>query len=243
MAAPYDYVQIVTDDDWGLVGIIPNNGTKTPKGSQLASLNSVKTNGNPFVSINKDDKIKGITSSSNQSVYETKSQERSHRDPYVQVDETKVRLPIERKTPAETQTIFQAGSFRTLPEATVVNRRRPITKPLHGSGHSIASFEVTGQNKVLFDNTHIMEKKVDDPPITRAELTNANISLYGRTVNPNTLNGIGALEYSQINDNRIVSVRGGSQHRIEASDPVLFGEISNLAGAGNRDNILVGFGR
>lgn len=27
MDTPYDYIQIVTDDDWGLVGIVPNNGS------------------------------------------------------------------------------------------------------------------------------------------------------------------------------------------------------------------------
>lgn len=27
MASAYDYVQIVVDDDWGLVGIVPNNGS------------------------------------------------------------------------------------------------------------------------------------------------------------------------------------------------------------------------
>lgn len=154
MAAPYDYVQIVTDDDWGLVGIIPNNGTETP-------------NGNPFISINTDDRVKRIPSNQNDSV----------------------------------------PTITSLPKATVVNRRRP--------------------------NTNNIAKKVEVPPITRAEST---ISLYGHTLNPNILNGMGALE-SSLNP----SIHGRSQHRMHESDLVLFGEISNLAGPCNRDNILVGY--
>lgn len=176
MAAPYDYVQIVTDDDWGLVGIIPNNGTESP-------------NANPFVNINTNQNF-----SVSKLSFETKFQDRSG---------------IERKIPAEKQGIPQVSRIRSLPEATVVNRRRP--------------------------NNYIA-KKVEDPPITRAESTNYN-SLYGRNVNPNILNGMAALESSLS-----TSIRGGSQYQMDNSDLLLFGEISNLAGAGNRDNILVGFG-
>lgn len=143
MATPYDYVQIVAGDDWGLVGIIPNNGAAASRAK------------NPFINTNQ----------------------------------------------------HVTGNLKPVPEATVVNRRRPIA--------------------------HVMTKRVDDPPITRAEST--NISSLDNNINLNALNGIGALESLSIVDNKTM--------RIDDSDLLLFGEISNLAGARNRANVLVGFGR
>jgi hypothetical protein len=129
MAAPYDYVQIVTDQDWGLVGIIPNNG-------------SIQS-GNSFTSMEKN---------------------------------------AGRKT-IEVPKI----------EATVINKRR---------------------SHIISTNNNSM--------ITRAELINPT------DIRNNVLSGI---EYIQ------------SKTNIGDTSDLLFGEISNLAGIGNRDNILVGFGR
>jgi len=157
MSIPYDYIQIVTDQDWGLVGIIPNNGSKRSK--------------NPFSSIERN------LSSRND----------------------KVSIPLSQKIPLQNLSSNKSDPVENPVsknlEATIVNRRRPnvIAKKIENKGESL---------------------------ITHAE---PNISL-------------------DMERNRIPSVQNKSKDD-DISNFTLFGEISNLAGIGNRDNVLVGFGR
>ena len=55
MASPYDYVQIVIDDDWGLVGIVPPGGAgeRAKKMSMISPHNSQSQSQSPITNTNK----------------------------------------------------------------------------------------------------------------------------------------------------------------------------------------------
>lgn len=196
MVTPYDYVQLVSDDDWGLVGIIPNGG----------SANMSKSH--PSESLPEN-----LFSSARSRHDVTQFQ---HGEKITQSATT---------LPSSSELISSpTGSFKRVPEATVINRRRPFIR--HGSV------------------TEPTPSHIYDPPITRAMFDDSKrhsptISLHGQTMNSNILNGLGTLQSPQSPEYKshpsdLVS------HVAESSS---FGEISNLRGSRNLDSILVGFGR
>ena len=165
MVTPYDYVQIITDDNWGLVGIIPTNGSNFE---------------NPF-------KNKLGHTGNNNGISDTK----------------KISLNS------------GAINHQTVPEATVINKRRPI--------HHINSKKSQYSANI---------KRMADSFVTPSD-----ISINGHNFNPDIINGINALEHNIVQMSQ-------SYKKIEDNHELeLFGEISNLTGAGNMDNILIGFGR
>lgn len=104
------------------------------------------------------------------------------------------------------------------------------------TGHRTFS-EATVVNKRRPINPKISEYSSNVKHMGNSLITPAEISITGRNFNPNVISGINALEPN------ILQMSQSYKKIEDSSDLKLFGEISNLTGVANVDNILIGFGR
>jgi len=160
MTSLYDYVQIVIDDDWGLVGVVPKG--------------------------NLDNKSKNMSS-------------------FSESDNIDIKVP------------------QKLPEATIVNKRRPIaTKhPDIGSNFSVNSSNHKPKSLIISHND-------TSNYITPAEISTNNFTY---ATGPKVSKLLPGSTNIDVSDNF-------KRNLISSSDI----SISSLGSIGGKDNLLVGFG-
>ncbi|CAH6420383.1 Hypothetical protein HVR_LOCUS1178 [uncultured virus] len=213
--SPYDYIQIVDDNDWQLVGIIPKNNKTIPHESQIAQPNEALSRSTQ--SFNKQN----VISPSNMALDSVNLNTSTPKDfsPFNNKIPNSP-LSLGKMNNMEANLHIEEQSTTPKPvEATIVNRRRPVNRIIMRGENSSKGSYTPGQLP------NVQNKNISVPLITPAE---SSIQIDRKSnINPNVLTGIETLENASIND---------------LSDQTLFGEISNLAVLG-RDNLLVGFGK
>lgn len=244
LAHPYDYVQIVVDDDWGLVGIVPTGGAgERMKRMSLRSIKYLDENTNEKASKREGTGGVGLVASilnDNKSAYD--SHRKSRLKGYDQGNTNILRDPI-----------VMTGSDNNVPnkiaEATVINvptatRRKPVTRIITKAESMLSlqpqitpaefpqdSITLSDVNKFSRSNPNVISGMFDSNYMSSKQhnLKNSNEPTSKSVHNPETTN--------ESNDQLFTSAYGYSQM------PETLGNISSLAVVRGKDNILIGFGK